>query len=49
MIINLYRPHDALNGRSPVHLLSVDSWKTLMEFPTNPQKLLLQLQNEKSN
>lgn len=46
---NLYRPHDALKGRSPVDLLPVDLWKTRDEFPTNPQKLLLQLQNEKSN
>lgn len=46
---NLYRPHDALNGRSPVDLLPVDLWKTPVEFPTNPQELLLQLQNEKSN
>jgi putative transposase len=46
---NCHRPHDALNGRSPVDLLSMDLWKTRDEFPTNPQKLLLQLQNEKSN
>ena len=45
---NSYRPHDALNGRSPFDLLPVDLWKTPAEFPTNPQKLL-QLQNEKSN
>jgi putative transposase len=46
---NYQRPHDALNGRSPADLLPVDLWKTPPEFPTNPQKLLLQLQNEKSN
>jgi transposase InsO family protein len=46
---NYHRPHDALNGRSPIDLLPVDLWKTRDEFPTNPQKLLLQLQNEKSN
>ena len=45
---NHHRPHDALQGRCPADLLSVDSWKTRDEFPTNPQKLLLQLQNEKS-
>lgn len=43
---NLNRPHDALNGRSPFDLLPVDLWETPVEFPTNPQKLLLQLQNE---
>jgi putative transposase len=41
---NNHRPHDALNGRSPM-----DLWKTLEEFPTNPQGILLQLQTEKSN
>ena len=41
---NYHRPHDALNGRSPM-----DLWKTLEEFPTNPQGILLQLQTEKSN
>lgn len=41
---NNHRPHDALNGRSPV-----DLWKTLEEFPTNPQQISLQLQTEKSN
>lgn len=46
---NYDRPHDALEGRSPVDLLSVDSWKTRNEFPTNPQNLLLQLHEEKSN
>ena len=46
---NLYRPHDALNGRSPVDLLPVGLRKTPGEFSVNPQKLLLQLQNEKSN
>ena len=46
---NYHRPHDALNGRSPTDLLPVDLWKTRGEFHTNLQKLLLQLQNEKSN
>jgi putative transposase len=41
---NNHRPHYALNGRSPM-----DLWKTLEEFPTNPQGILLQLQTEKSN
>lgn len=40
---NHHRPHDALGGRSPADLLTVDLWKTRSEFPTNPQKLLLQL------
>jgi putative transposase len=34
---NYDRPHDALNGRSPADMLAVDSWKTPIEFPTNPQ------------
>ena len=34
---NYERPHDALNGRSPVDMLAVDLWKTRNEFPTNPQ------------
>ena len=38
---NHHRPHDALNGRSPVDL-AVDSWITRNELPTNPQQLLLQ-------
>ena len=38
---NYHRPHDALNGRSPVDL-AVDSWTTRSELPTNPQQLLLQ-------
>jgi putative transposase len=46
---NYHRPHDALNGRSPMDMHSVGLWKTPEEFPTNPQKLLLQLHNEKSN
>ena len=33
---NNHRPHDALNGRSPV-----DLWKTLKEFPTNPQNITM--------
>jgi putative transposase len=33
---NQYRPHDALNGRSPIDF-TVDLWKTRNEFPTNPQ------------
>lgn len=43
---NNHRPHDALNGRSPSDLLTVGLWKTPVEFPTNPQKLLLPLQQE---
>ena len=39
---NNHRPHDALNGLSPM-----DLWKTPEEFPTNPQGILLQLQTEK--
>ena len=38
---NNHRPHDALNGRSPM-----DLWKTPEEFPTNPQEILLQLHNK---
>jgi putative transposase len=34
---NYNRPHDALNGRSPVDMLVVDLWKTRDEFPTTPQ------------
>ncbi len=38
---NNHRPHDALNGRSPV-----DLWKTLEEFPTNPQNIMMIIENE---
>jgi len=38
---NNHRPHDALNGRSPV-----DLWKTLEEFPTNPQNIVMTTENE---
>jgi putative transposase len=38
---NNHRPHDALNGRSPV-----DLWKTLEEFPTNPQNIVMTIENE---
>lgn len=38
---NNHRPHDALNGRSPV-----DLWKTLEEFPTNPQNIMMTTDNE---
>jgi putative transposase len=36
---NHHRPHDALNGRSPIEMLAVDLWKTTEEFPTNPQQI----------
>lgn len=38
---NYERPHDALNGRSPVDMLAVDLWKTRDEFPTNPQPVTI--------
>jgi putative transposase len=41
---NNHRPHDALNGRSPV-----DLWKTLEEFPTNPQKIATTIETKMSN
>lgn len=41
---NNHRPHDALNGRSPV-----DLWKTLQEFPTNPQKIAMTIETKMSN
>lgn len=34
---NYHRPHDSLNGRSPMDL-AVDSWITRSELPTNPQQ-----------
>lgn len=41
---NNHRPHDALNGRSPV-----DLWKTLQEFPTNPQGITTTIEPKMSN
>ena len=41
---NNHRPHDALNGRSPV-----DLWKTLEEFPTNPQNIAMTIEPKMSN
>ena len=41
---NNHRPHDALNGRSPV-----DLWKTLEEFPTNPQNITMTIEPNLSN
>lgn len=41
---NNNRPHDALNGRSPV-----DLWKTLEEFPTNPQNIVMTIKSKMSN
>lgn len=46
---NYERPHDALNGRSPVDMLAVDLWKTPKEFPTNPQPVTTTIMNEMSN
>ena len=41
---NNLRPHDALNGRSPV-----DLWKALEEFPTNPQNITMTIEPNLSN
>lgn len=41
---NNHRPHDALNGRSPV-----DLWKTHEEFPTNPQGMTTTIEPKMSN
>ncbi|HEY9009343.1 MAG TPA: hypothetical protein VIM75_24570 [Ohtaekwangia sp.] len=38
--------HDALNGRSPVDMLTVDLWKIPEEFPTNPQRAITTTINE---
>ena len=46
---NYYRPHDALDGRSPADMLAVDSWKTRDEFPTNPQPGATTTMNKFSN
>ena len=46
---NYERPHDALNGRSPVDMLAVDFWKTPKEFPTNPQPVTTTIMNDMSN
>lgn len=43
---NYHRPHDALNGRSPMDMLAVDLWKTPKEFPTNPQPVITTIINE---
>jgi putative transposase len=36
---NYHRPHDALDGCSPMDMLAVDLWRTRGEFPTNPQQV----------
>ena len=41
---NNHRPHDALNGRSPVDLC-----KPLEEFPTNPQDMMTPIEPKISN
>lgn len=41
---NNHRPHDALNGRSPV-----DLWKTHEEFPTSPQNIAMTIETKMSN
>lgn len=46
---NYERPHDALNGRSPIDMLAVDLWKTRNEFPTNPQPETIATIKEFSN
>jgi putative transposase len=46
---NQYRPHDALEGRSPLDMLAVDLWKTPEEFPTNPQPVTTTITNGFSN
>ena len=46
---NYHRPHDALDGRSPMDMLVMDLWKTPEEFPTNPQPVTTTITNEFSN
>ena len=46
---NCHRPHDALNGRSPMDMLAVDLWKTRDEFPTNPQPVTTTITTKMSN
>ena len=43
---NYNRPHDALEGRSPMDLLAVDSWTTRNELTTNPQPVTTMMINE---
>ena len=43
---NYHRPHDALDGRSPMDMLAVDLWKTRDEFPTKPQPVTTTIINE---
>ena len=43
---NHHRPHDALDGRSPMDMLAVDLWKSRSEFPTNPQPATTTIINE---
>jgi putative transposase len=43
---NYHRPHDALDGRSPMDMLAMDLWKTRDEFPTNPQPVTTTIINE---
>ncbi|MEJ7644777.1 MAG: hypothetical protein WKF87_09280 [Chryseolinea sp.] len=38
MINNYDRPHDALDGCSPMETMAVDSWRTRSEFPRNPKQ-----------
>jgi putative transposase len=46
---NFVRPHDALNGRSPMDMLAVDLWKPRDEFPTNPQPVTTTITTKLSN
>lgn len=46
---NHNRPHDALEGRSPMDMLTVDSWTTRNELTTNPQSVTTMMINEMSN
>lgn len=43
---NDHRPHDPLDGRSPMDMLAVDSRKTPGELPTNPQPITTMTINE---
>jgi len=43
---NYNRPHDALEGRSPIDMLAVDSWTTRNELTTNPQPVTTMMINE---
>ena len=43
---NYNRPHDALEGRSPMDMLAVDLWTTRSELTTNPQPVTTMMINE---